>query len=116
MFEPWTRVSLTLTAAATVVLQDWLMNAPEWSDEPAVRQAFADLLHALEIMAPTPTEETLRVARSALLKNSRPWATTPFKNGKMQGERIYFDVANMCRGAGVSVDDVMARARASRLG
>jgi hypothetical protein len=35
----------------------------------------------------------------------------PFKNGKMQGEQIHFDLANMCVGAGVSLEEVMARAR-----
>ena len=34
----------------------------------------------------------------------------PFRNGRMQGEQIYFDLAAMCRGAGVSVDDVITRA------
>lgn len=38
----------------------------------------------------------------------------PFRNGKMQGERIYFDLANMCRGAGVAVDELLARARGCR--
>ena len=36
----------------------------------------------------------------------------PFRNGRMQGERIHFDLAAMCRGAGVDVDDVIDRARA----
>ena len=38
----------------------------------------------------------------------------PFKNGRMQGERIYFDLTSMCRGVGVAVDDVIDRAAASR--
>lgn len=37
----------------------------------------------------------------------------PFKNARMQGERIYFDLAAMCRGAGVDVDEVVARAAAT---
>jgi steroid delta-isomerase-like uncharacterized protein len=40
----------------------------------------------------------------------------PFKNGKIQGEHIYFDLANMCLGAGVSLEEVMARARGLREG
>ena len=34
----------------------------------------------------------------------------PFKNGKMQGERIYFDIPAMCEGAGVSVSQVLSNA------
>lgn len=38
----------------------------------------------------------------------------PFRHGKMQGERIYFDLPAMCRGAGVSTDEVVTRAAAGR--
>jgi len=38
----------------------------------------------------------------------------PLQNGRMQGERIYFDLAAMCRGVGVAVDDLVGRAAASR--
>jgi steroid delta-isomerase-like uncharacterized protein len=37
----------------------------------------------------------------------------PFKNGKMQGEAILFDLASMCEQIGVSIDDLRARARRS---
>lgn len=34
----------------------------------------------------------------------------PFRNGKMQGEQIFFDIPALCGGAGVSIDEVLARA------
>jgi len=37
----------------------------------------------------------------------------PYRNGRMQGERIYFDLSGMCRGAGISIDEVMMRAAAA---
>jgi hypothetical protein len=37
----------------------------------------------------------------------------PFRNGRMQGERIFFDLPAMCRGAGVAIDDVIKRAAAA---
>ena len=37
----------------------------------------------------------------------------PFRGGRMQGERIHFDLAGMCRGVGVDLDDVMRRAAAT---
>jgi predicted ester cyclase len=37
----------------------------------------------------------------------------PFKNGKMQGEAILFDLASMCEQIGISIDDLRARARRS---
>lgn len=37
----------------------------------------------------------------------------PFRNGRMQGERIYFDLPAMCRGVGVAADDVIDRAAAA---
>ena len=37
----------------------------------------------------------------------------PFRNERMQGERIYFDLTAMCRGAGVAADDVIERAAAA---
>lgn len=38
----------------------------------------------------------------------------PFRNGKMQGEQIFFDLPSMCRGAGVSIDEVLTRAATAR--
>jgi len=38
----------------------------------------------------------------------------PFRNGKMQGERIYFDLPSLCAGAGVDVTEVLAAAAKSR--
>lgn len=40
----------------------------------------------------------------------------PFRNGKMQGEQIYFDLPAMCRGVGVSTDEVITRAAALQQG
>jgi hypothetical protein len=40
----------------------------------------------------------------------------PFRNGKMQGEQIYFDPPAMCRGVGVSIDEVISRAAGVRQG
>ena len=40
----------------------------------------------------------------------------PFRKGKMQGEQIYFDLPAMCRGVGVSIDEVITRAAAVRRG
>ena len=34
----------------------------------------------------------------------------PFRNGKMQGEQIYFDLRAMCLDLGVSVEEVLMRA------
>jgi hypothetical protein len=34
----------------------------------------------------------------------------PFRNGRMQGERLFFDLPALCAGAGISVDDVLAAA------
>jgi steroid delta-isomerase-like uncharacterized protein len=36
----------------------------------------------------------------------------PFRNGKMQGQQIYFDLPAMCRGVGVSISEVITRAAA----
>jgi steroid delta-isomerase-like uncharacterized protein len=38
----------------------------------------------------------------------------PFRNGKMQGEQLFFDLPALCSGAGVSIDEVLTRARAGR--
>jgi steroid delta-isomerase-like uncharacterized protein len=40
----------------------------------------------------------------------------PFRNGKMQGEQIYFDLPAMCRGVGVSIDEVIMKAAAVQQG
>lgn len=40
----------------------------------------------------------------------------PFRNGKMQGEQIYFDLPAMCRGVRVSIDEVITRAAAMQHG
>ena len=40
----------------------------------------------------------------------------PFRNGKMQGEKIFFDIPALCAGAGVSIEEVLARAAAARQG
>lgn len=37
----------------------------------------------------------------------------PFRNGRMQGERIYFDLPSMCRGVGVAADQLFDRAAAA---
>ncbi|HYT78343.1 MAG TPA: ester cyclase [Actinomycetota bacterium] len=37
----------------------------------------------------------------------------PFRNGKMQGERLFFDLPALCAGAGISVEDVLAGAAAA---
>ena len=38
----------------------------------------------------------------------------PFRNGRMQGEQIFFDIPALCRGAGLSIEEVMTRAAAAR--
>jgi steroid delta-isomerase-like uncharacterized protein len=38
----------------------------------------------------------------------------PFRNGKMQGEQIYFDLPAICGGTGVSLDEVISRAATLR--
>jgi steroid delta-isomerase-like uncharacterized protein len=38
----------------------------------------------------------------------------PFRNGKMQGEQLFFDLPALCRGVGVSIDEVLTRAAAAR--
>jgi hypothetical protein len=38
----------------------------------------------------------------------------PFRNGKMQGEQLFFDLPALCGGAGVSIDEVLKRAAATR--
>jgi steroid delta-isomerase-like uncharacterized protein len=37
----------------------------------------------------------------------------PFRNGKMQGEQIFFDIPALCAGAGVSIEEVLAKAAAN---
>jgi hypothetical protein len=34
----------------------------------------------------------------------------PFRNGKMLGERIFFNLPALCVGAGLVIDDVLAAA------
>jgi hypothetical protein len=36
---------------------------------------------------------------------------TPFKDGRMWGESIYFDLATLCEQAGLALDEVRAAAR-----
>ena len=36
----------------------------------------------------------------------------PFKNGKMQGKKIFFDIPALCAGAGISINEVLSRASA----
>jgi steroid delta-isomerase-like uncharacterized protein len=38
----------------------------------------------------------------------------PFRNGRMQGEKIFFDIPALCAGVGVPVDEVLARAAAAQ--
>ena len=38
----------------------------------------------------------------------------PFRNGKIQGERILFDLPALCAGAGLAVSDVLAAAAQAR--
>jgi steroid delta-isomerase-like uncharacterized protein len=38
----------------------------------------------------------------------------PFRNGKMQGERLYFDLPALCVGTGLDVNDLLAAASRSR--
>jgi steroid delta-isomerase-like uncharacterized protein len=40
----------------------------------------------------------------------------PFKNGKMQGEQLFFDLPALCRGVDVPLDQVMSRAAATQDG
>ncbi|MEU1506095.1 ester cyclase [Kitasatospora sp. NPDC005748] len=37
----------------------------------------------------------------------------PFKDGRMAGERIYFDLATLCEQAGLSTEEIRAAARAA---
>jgi steroid delta-isomerase-like uncharacterized protein len=39
---------------------------------------------------------------------------TPFRDGLMEGEAIYFDLATLCEQAGLPIDDVRAGAQARR--
>ena len=41
---------------------------------------------------------------------------TPFRDGLMEGERIYFDVATLCEQAGLPLGEVRARARERQAG
>ena len=38
----------------------------------------------------------------------------PFHNGRMQGEQLFFDLPELCRGIGLAVDDVVGRAAAAQ--
>lgn len=38
----------------------------------------------------------------------------PFRNGKMQGERIFFDLPALCTGAGLDISEVLAAAARGR--
>jgi steroid delta-isomerase-like uncharacterized protein len=37
----------------------------------------------------------------------------PFRNGKMQGEQIFFDIPALCAGAGIPIEELLARAAAN---
>jgi hypothetical protein len=37
---------------------------------------------------------------------------TPFRDGLMEGETVYFDLATLCEQAGLPLDDVRAAAKA----
>jgi hypothetical protein len=39
---------------------------------------------------------------------------TPFRDGLMEGETIYFDLATLCEQAGFPLDEVLANARQRR--
>ena len=48
---------------------------------------------------------------------SVPFANiTPFRDGLMEGESVYFDLATLCEQAGLPLDDVRAAARARASG
>ena len=38
----------------------------------------------------------------------------PFHNGRMQGEQLFFDLPELCRGIGLAVDDVVRQAAAAQ--
>jgi steroid delta-isomerase-like uncharacterized protein len=41
---------------------------------------------------------------------------TPFRDGRMEGESIYFDLATLCEQAGLPLDEITAAARARAAG
>jgi steroid delta-isomerase-like uncharacterized protein len=99
----------------------------------AVRKSYEALFAAFPDLSPTSDGEaygndvfvtwgTVRGTMSGAWLGIEPTHKTftcafvnvvPFKNGKMQGERIYFDLPAMCAGAGVSIEEVLRRARAT---
>lgn len=38
----------------------------------------------------------------------------PFRDGRMQGEQIFFDIAALCLGAGLSIEEVLEKAAAAQ--
>ena len=103
------------------------------SGRAAVRRSYEALFATFPDLAPTSIGEafgddvfvtwgtvqgTMAGAWLGIPPTNRSFTTAfvnvvPFRNGRMRGEKIYFDLANMCRGAGVAVDDVLARAAAA---
>lgn len=69
-------VDVPLTVAAASVLRRWLETVPSEVvpvTHPADRQALADLLTALEMCGPDPSDGELEAARTSLLRNSGEW-------------------------------------------
>ena len=98
----------------------------------AVRRSYEALFAAFPDLSPTSDGEaygddvfvtwgtvrgTMRGAWLGIAPTGRTFTcafvnVVPFRNGRMQGEQIHFDLAGLCRGAGVDVEDVMRRAGA----
>ena len=99
-----------------------------------VRQGYESLFRAFPDLSPESEGEaygddvfvTWGVVRGTMLGSWQGVAPTgrsfecafvnivPFRNGKMQGERILFDLPALCTGAGVRVEDLIAGAAAAR--
>lgn len=61
--------------------------------------------------------EAVRKSYEALFRSFPMCAfvnVVPFRNGRMQGEKLFFDIPALCAGAGISVEDVLARAASAR--
>ena len=71
-----------------------------------VRRSYEALFRAFPDLAPTSSGEAY--GDDAFVN------VVPFHNGRMQGEQLFFDLPELCRGIGLAVDDVVRQAAAAQ--
>lgn len=70
-----------------------------------------DLLVEWGMFSGTATGEFMGLAPTGKRVEVPFCAVITFKEGKMEGERVFFDLATLCDQAGVSIDEVRAAAK-----